>query len=232
MPLPALAHARRGGTEGAVELARAVDGPDDRVERDQLQAEPPLAGPAERAHHLLEGEDVVHVVGPAQPRGQARKRAPPARAAEVELRVGAREAGVPGHDSRLLRGAAGRNAAGWWHSRRRRRRSTVTRARTLRPARSARRASRGTGTVRMVKPRAGGSVAAALQRPLHQPWRVAPARQSWSGQRTLTTMPARGKRVLGPRRCARPVAAARCRRARVRRTCRRSAGEPRPRCGW
>jgi hypothetical protein len=67
-PLPALADARRGGPERAVELTRAVDGPDDRVERDQLLAKALLAGAAERAHHLLEGEDVVHVVGPAQAR--------------------------------------------------------------------------------------------------------------------------------------------------------------------
>jgi hypothetical protein len=100
--LPALAHARRCGAEAAVELARAVHRADDRVERNGLLAEAPLADAPERSRHLLEGEDVVHVVGAAEPGGQAREGAPPARAAEVGLSVGAREAGVPGHRPRVL----------------------------------------------------------------------------------------------------------------------------------
>ena len=98
-PLPALAHPRRGGPEGAVELARAVDGADDRVERDQLLAEPAFADAPERLHHLLEREDVVHVVRAAEARGQPRERAPAARPAEVELGVRAGEACVPGRHS-------------------------------------------------------------------------------------------------------------------------------------
>jgi hypothetical protein len=69
--LPALTHAWRGWAEVAVEFARAVDGPDDRVERDHLQAKGSLAHPAQRLHDLLEREDVVHVVGSAKAGGQA-----------------------------------------------------------------------------------------------------------------------------------------------------------------
>ena len=103
MPLPALAHPRGGGPEVAVELARAVDGPDDRVERDHLLAEAALADAAEGAGDLLEREDVVHVVDSTQPGGQSREGAPATGAAEVELSVGARQARVPGHHPRVLR---------------------------------------------------------------------------------------------------------------------------------
>src|SRR4051812_38189564 len=64
-PLPAAAHAGRGGAEGAVEHARrAVHGAHDRVERDLLHAEVALAAPPERRHHLLERQHGRHVVGP------------------------------------------------------------------------------------------------------------------------------------------------------------------------
>ena len=120
--LPALADARRGGAEPPVELPRPVHRPDDRVEWDHLQAEPPLADAAQGLDDLLEREDVVHVVGSPQPGGQTGERALAAGAAEVVLSVGARKPGVPGHRSRVLREAAGRSAAAWWRSQRRRRR--------------------------------------------------------------------------------------------------------------
>ena len=101
-PLPAAAHPARGGAEAAVELARAVDGADDRVERDRLQPEPALAAPPERLDHLVEGQDQVDVVGlAAQPRGEAGELLAPPRAAEVALRVLGGKAGV--HGSRVRR---------------------------------------------------------------------------------------------------------------------------------
>ena len=74
-PLPALADAWRGRAEGAVELARAVHRAHDRVERDQLLSEAALADAPERLGDLLEGQDVVHVVGAPEARGQAGERA-------------------------------------------------------------------------------------------------------------------------------------------------------------
>jgi hypothetical protein len=88
--LPAPAHLRRGGAELAVEAtALAVDGPDDRVERDRLQAEVALADAAELGHDLVEGQHDVDVAAghPAQPA----QRLGAARAQEVVLRVGTAE---------------------------------------------------------------------------------------------------------------------------------------------
>src|SRR5687767_7835841 len=69
-PLPALPAAALRGPEVAVELARAVDGADDRVELDRLQPEAALAAAPERGNDLVEGQDLVDVVGlPAQPAG-------------------------------------------------------------------------------------------------------------------------------------------------------------------
>ena len=94
-PLPAAADSAGRGTEAAVELARAVDGADDRVKRDGLEPEPALAPVTERLDHLVEGEDQVDVVGlAAQPAGQAGELLVPARAAEVALGVLGGKAGV------------------------------------------------------------------------------------------------------------------------------------------
>src|SRR5918997_2514813 len=88
-PPPPRAHPPRGGAKAAVELAPPVDRAHDRVERDRLEAEPALAAPSQRRDYLLEGEDHVHVAGLAPQAGRdARERAPPALAPEVELGVG------------------------------------------------------------------------------------------------------------------------------------------------
>ena len=87
-----------GRAEAAVELAAAVHGSHDRVERDHLLPEPALAAAAERGHHLLEREDHVHVARlAAKAVPQARERTGAARAGEVELRVGVGKSGVLGH---------------------------------------------------------------------------------------------------------------------------------------
>jgi len=66
--LPPSSGSRRGGAEPAVELGvPAVDGADDGVERDGLQAQMPLAGATERRHHLLEWQHESHVVATAHP---------------------------------------------------------------------------------------------------------------------------------------------------------------------
>jgi hypothetical protein len=92
--LPAWAHSARGGTEAAVELAVAVDGSDDRVQRDRLQAQVSLAPAAQSAHHFLEGQDDGQVALAAQAGRDLRQRAPAPRAPEVELGVGLRQTGV------------------------------------------------------------------------------------------------------------------------------------------
>jgi len=143
-----LEHLARGRVDVAAEYAWAR-----RARRSPTGSAPGRGGArrfAQRAGHLLEREDVVHVVGAAQACGQARKSALAARAAEVELSVGARETRVPGHSSETTQGS----------SRTERRRvlrfaaasaaHTVTPARTLRPALRARRVSRGTATDRTV----------------------------------------------------------------------------------
>jgi hypothetical protein len=69
--LPPCAHLARGGAEGAVEAARAVDGPHDGVQRDHLLAEVVLAEAPQRRHHLLEGQDQVKILGATpHPAGQ------------------------------------------------------------------------------------------------------------------------------------------------------------------
>ena len=94
-PLPAPAQAPRGGAEAAVELARAIDRADDRVELDRLQPEPPLAALAERLDDLVEGQDDVDVVGlAAQALGEIGEPVAAARAAEVGVRVLVGEPGV------------------------------------------------------------------------------------------------------------------------------------------
>ena len=87
-PLPARPHVG-GGAEVAVELAAAaVDGADDRVERDQLDAEVVLARAAERGHDLLEREHVGDVVGlRPELRDDPRQRAATTLAGEHRLRV-------------------------------------------------------------------------------------------------------------------------------------------------
>ena len=73
-PLPARAQPLRGGAEAAVEVRRAVDGADDRVELDDLQAAIDLADAPERLDDLLERQDQPDVVGlapqPARDVGQ------------------------------------------------------------------------------------------------------------------------------------------------------------------
>ena len=100
-PLPALPRAALRGPKLAVELARAVDGADDRVEVDGLQAEPALAAPPERRDDLVEGQDVVDVVGlAAEPAREVGRHLAAASAREVTRGVGARESGIHRH-SRL-----------------------------------------------------------------------------------------------------------------------------------
>jgi hypothetical protein len=97
-PLPAAAHARGRRTEAAVEVARPVDGADDRVERDRLQAELHLADHAERLDDLVERQDQRDVVGLApQPPAELRQQLGASRAREVVLRIGAGEAGAVVH---------------------------------------------------------------------------------------------------------------------------------------
>ena len=87
--LPALAQARRRRAEVAVELARAVDGPDDRVDVDHLQSQRALAGPAERLDDLLERQDHGDVVGLAAQAGREQRQRPPAPGTR-EVRLGVR----------------------------------------------------------------------------------------------------------------------------------------------
>ena len=105
-PLPAAAHARRGRAEAAVEVARAIDGADDRVERDRLEPELDLADHAERLDDLVERQDQRDVVGlAAQPPAELGEQLRAPRAREVVLRVGAGEAGAAVHPGKatLLR---------------------------------------------------------------------------------------------------------------------------------
>jgi hypothetical protein len=87
--IPARADVRRRWTERAIEVARAVNAADDRVERDRLDAERLSADAAQRLHDLVVGQHHVHVVGLApEERDQARELAAPARAQEVIASVG------------------------------------------------------------------------------------------------------------------------------------------------
>src|SRR5215210_8372037 len=86
---------RAGGAERAVELLRAVDGADDRVERDALEAAVVLRDPAQRLDDLLEREDVADVAGlEAQAAPEVGQHPGPPRAGEVVLRVLGGEAGT------------------------------------------------------------------------------------------------------------------------------------------
>src|SRR5947209_9927817 len=102
--LPARAHPRRGRPELAVEAAAAVDGADDRVERDRVQAEVALAHASQRGDDLVEGEDHVDVPALAgQEAGEPGDGLPAARAQEVVLGVDGVEAGAQrGHDPHRL----------------------------------------------------------------------------------------------------------------------------------
>src|SRR2546429_380779 len=74
-PLPARPRAVRRGTKAAVELARAPDRADDRVERDALKSEISLAHAPERLDHLVERQYHLDVarLAPESPR-QLRER--------------------------------------------------------------------------------------------------------------------------------------------------------------
>ena len=61
-PLPARPQSLRGGAEAAIEVRRAVDGPHDVVELDDIEAAIDLARPPERVDDLLEREDHRDVV--------------------------------------------------------------------------------------------------------------------------------------------------------------------------
>ena len=66
--LPAGAHPARGRPEAAVEVAFAVDGSDDRIQRDHLHPGGTLRDEPQRGDDLLVGEDHAHVAGfAAQP---------------------------------------------------------------------------------------------------------------------------------------------------------------------
>jgi hypothetical protein len=60
-PLEAVAGEIAGGPEAPVEAGATVDRADDVVQRDLAQPERDLAATAERAHHLIEGEQHVQV---------------------------------------------------------------------------------------------------------------------------------------------------------------------------
>ena len=91
--LPACANPARGGAKAAIEIALAIDRADDRVERDDLQAEVRLARPAKGLDDLLEGEDQPDVVGLApQPPGDLAEQPGATCPREVGLRVGTGEA--------------------------------------------------------------------------------------------------------------------------------------------
>ena len=86
---PGAGHARRApsvpdpgrevGRKLRSKLAGTVDRPDDRVERDRLQAEPSLSSAPERLDHLLEGEDQIDVAG-LTPQARRKPRQHPAAA--------------------------------------------------------------------------------------------------------------------------------------------------------
>jgi hypothetical protein len=92
--LPARAQPRRRRPEPAVEVGRAVDGADDRVERHDLQPAVDLPGAPERVGDLLERQDLPDVAGLApQPPGDVGQHARAAGAREVALGVRGGEAG-------------------------------------------------------------------------------------------------------------------------------------------
>ena len=91
--LPARAHPRGRRAKRAIEAGGAVDGADDRRDRDHLDAQVALAGAPERRDDLVEWQDEVEVSGPAyRARSQPRHRLAPAGPQEVVLGVGGMEA--------------------------------------------------------------------------------------------------------------------------------------------
>ncbi len=97
-PLPPLPDARGGGPEPAVEIPGRVDGADDRIQPDGLQAKLALAAHPQGGDDLVQRHDEVDVIGfAAQPVGEPGQRLPAPGALEVVLDVGLGEAGVSGH---------------------------------------------------------------------------------------------------------------------------------------
>ena len=182
--LPAFPHALRGraGTRGRT---RASGPRSRRSSRAGIVCSPSLRSPTRPRAWTTSSNGRMWFTSsaPAEPGGQARERAPATCPAEVVLRVGAREAGVLGHQrlsvTRRARAVvfAALSAA-----------MAVTRARTVRPFRRSRRTARGTRTVSCVYPLDAGSRAAARRRvsPIST---VTPMRQSLSGQRAPRVMP-------------------------------------------
>ena len=77
-----------------IEVASAIDRPDDRVQRNRAETELPHVLEAERFDHLLVGKDHPHVVGLAAQAGdQFGHRCAPAGAQEIVLRVNMRHTG-------------------------------------------------------------------------------------------------------------------------------------------
>ncbi len=97
-PLPPLPHPAGGGPEPAVEIAARVDRADHGVQPDRLQAERPLALPAQGCDDLVKREDEVDVVRPpAQPVRQPGQHLASPRAEKVILHIRLRESGISGH---------------------------------------------------------------------------------------------------------------------------------------
>jgi hypothetical protein len=86
--LPTRPHAGRRRAKRAIEARRAVDGPDDRVDRDHLHAQVALAEPAQGFDHFGERQDQIEVAGaPDRACAQVRKRPAAPCTHEVVLRV-------------------------------------------------------------------------------------------------------------------------------------------------
>jgi len=78
-----------------VEVAQRVDRADDGVQRYRLQAQVPLAAPAERANDLVEHQEAVAVMRlAAQAVGQRGQQVVPPGPQEVVLDVCLRESGI------------------------------------------------------------------------------------------------------------------------------------------
>ena len=93
--LPAFPHPAGGRPEVPVEVTPGVDRPGDRVQPYRLQAQLPLATPAERAGDLVEPQEVVAAVGlAAQAVRQSGQDVVPPRPEEVILGVCPRESGI------------------------------------------------------------------------------------------------------------------------------------------
>ena len=93
--LPARPDPVGGGPEPGIEVTPCVDRADDRVQPDDLQAEPPLAAPAERGEYVVQCHQAARAARPAaDPSGQAGHDVPPPGAQEVILRIHPGEPGV------------------------------------------------------------------------------------------------------------------------------------------